>query len=570
MYRNNRSTRVPAISLDELVLARTDTFYFLEFIEYNSNIFNANSVVSSKPSAIFYTENAEDRVILDYSLAKNEDKMYLETFFAGMIPGQTFSFTNGEYLEESKSIEANLSSTLEFVEFKGNMIFSKVSSITNQNEAIDLYSAYYFINTPQILKSTSLQDTDDTKIQALVFSNPRTAKPLLWLGYQPGDYIQILNANSVNNTKVFEILDVLFINGKEILKLKTDQIVTENLIGQNTIANLFVKSKISATINDYTNDQTDLGCCVNTTLNVALPQHTELQCALRGNGFLYNSGNCYGSLKTLISPITGDPVLSTEEKAAITDPLEQAIQTIVDPTYLSEYYKKKITIIDTTGNQLTSTNSLVTDYRATIIPVLQSSLENISAINAEQEISGVRVLTHVPKSLIQSFTELDGVTLLSESPIYKVLNIYYEVYTTDQDVLVKGLGGAQLINDAISLNKNVLTTFFETNLSTNSSERIVFSSTKEVLTPVVNFKAFGYDYLQLGRYHILTPIIDDPNPLFIYTTSLKRSQNYVSGVAAASVSAQTDSVSLATTGAIITVDANGYYPINSSNRYVVS
>jgi hypothetical protein len=144
------------------------------------------------------------------------------------------------------------------------------------------------------------------------------------------------------------------------------------------------------------------------------------------------------------------------------------------------------------------------------------------------------------------------------------------VYTTDQDVLVKGLGGAQLINDAISLNKNVLTTFFETNLSTNSSERIVFSSTKEVLTPVVNFKAFGYDYLQLGRYHILTPIIDDPNPLFIYTTSLKRSQNYVSGVAAASVSTQTDSVSLATTGAIITVDANGYYPINSSNRYVVS
>jgi hypothetical protein len=40
MYRNNRSTRVPAISLDEYVLARTDTFYFLEFSEYSSEIFN--------------------------------------------------------------------------------------------------------------------------------------------------------------------------------------------------------------------------------------------------------------------------------------------------------------------------------------------------------------------------------------------------------------------------------------------------------------------------------------------------------------------------------------------------
>jgi len=554
MYRNNRSTRVPAISLDELVLARTDTFYFLEFSEYSSEIFNQNSIITSKPSTVFYTKDAQQHVILDYSLGKQEDKLYLETFFADMIPGTTFAFTNGQYLEEPKSIEANLTSVLEFVEYKGSMAFCKVSSITNLNSAQDLYSAYYFINTPQVVKTASLQDNDDTVMQALIFSNPKTAKPLLWLGYQPGDWIQILNPNSVNNSKMYEIIDVLFINGKEILKLKTDELVNESLIGQNTIVNLYIKSKISTMINEYTNDQVNLGCCVNSTMNIALPQHTELQCALRGTGFVYNSGNCYGSLKTLINPVTGETLLTPDQEAAITDPLQQAAQRIFDPTYLDDYYKKKITVLDTSGLVLTEENMLVTDFRQGVVPIIQSSLDNVAAINAEQGVSGVQVLSQVPKSLVQSFTQLDGVTLIADSPVYKILNIYYEAYITNEELVVKGLGGVDLTSNIIYLNKNVLTTLFETNLSNNTDERLVFSSSMETLSPVVDFKAYGYDYLQIGRYHIFTPIADEPKPLFMYTTGLKRAAQYLGGIATAAVVAPSNTAVVPNTGYTVVND----------------
>ena len=527
---NTRTSRATDIVLDELTLARTDKFYFLEFAEYSSDIFDENSIISSKPSLVFYTKDASQHVIIDYSAAKEEDKLYLSAFFSDVTPGTTFTFYNGEYLEEPKNIEANLSSTLELVEYKSNMIFCKVNSINNLNSAQNLYSAYYFINTPQVTRSGSLQPTEKIQIQALVFSNPRTAKPLLWLGYQPGDYLQILNPNSVNNSMMFEILDVLFINGREILKLKTDKIVTESLIGQDTIVNLFIKSKINTSFTNYQNDQDTPGCCVNTSLNIALPQHTELQCALRGGGFVYNSGNCYGSLKTLINPITGDALLSTEEKQAITDPLEQAMTQIFDYRYLDEYYKKKITYIDANGVQLSSDNSLVTDYKATVIPLVEASLNDIIAIDAEQEVSGTRVLTHVPKNLIKSFTELDGITLLSDAPLYRILNLHYQIYMTNSEIMVKTLNGDTLKQPAIPLNKNVLTTFFETNLSTDDSQRVVFSSTKEVLNPVVDFKAYGYDYIQIGRYHIITPITNTPKPLYIWSTLLNTAKEYIYGI----------------------------------------
>jgi len=479
---------------------------------------------------VFYTKDATQHVAIDYSTAKDEDKLFLSAFFADVTPGSTFSFYNGEYLEEPKSIEANLSSTLELVDYKSDIIFCKVNSITDLNPAQNLYSAYYFINTPQLTKTGALQPTEKTQIQALVFSNPRTAKPLLWLGYQPGDYVQILNPNSVNNSVMFEILDVLFINGKEILKLKTDKITTESLVGQDTIVNLLIKSKIVSSYAGYENNQEFPGCCVNTSLNIALPQHTELQCALRGTGFVYNSGNCYGSLKTLINPITGDALRSTEEKQAIVDPLEQAMTQIFDYRYLDEYYKKKITYIDANGVQLSEDNSLVTNYKANIIPLITESLNNIIAIDAEQEISGTRVLTHVPKNLVKSFTELDGISLMSDAPLYRILNIHYQVYMTDDQVMVKGLNGDSLRQKAIPLNKNVLTTFFETNLSTDDSQRVVFSSTKDTISPVVDFKAYGYDYIQIGRYHIITPITDTPKPLFFWTTRLNVADEYVYGI----------------------------------------
>jgi hypothetical protein len=368
---------------------------------------------------------------------------------------------------------------------------------------------------------------------------------------------------------------VLFINGKEILKLQPeykDQIVAESLIGQNTVVNLFVDSKIDTLLNNYTNNQLYMGCCINSTLNVALPQHTELQCALRGNGFVYSTGTCYGSLSNLINPITGDPVTTTEDMQVITDPLTQAMNTVINPDYLEEFYKKKIVTVDTAGVVLDENRKLVVDYTVNVIPILQSSLDNIAAIQAEQNISGVSVLTQIPKSIIQSFTQLDGITLVPESVVYKVLNIFYEIYMTDQDVVVKGLGGIPLSSDAITLNRNVLTTFYETNLTASPTERILFSSTKEVLTPVINFKEYGYDYLQLGRYHIITPIGENPIPLYIYSVSRKRAEQYISGISSAKVVVTSTGLTdkLLQPGTVNVVNSVSYYNTSSGSQYANS
>jgi hypothetical protein len=102
---------------------------------------------------------------------------------------------------------------------------------------------------------------------------------------------------------------------------------------------------------------------------------------------------------------------------------------------------------------------------------------------------------------------------------------------TNDEVVVKGLGGVKLNSNSIPLNKNVLTTIFETNLSTDDNQRLVFSSTQETLSPIVDFKAYGYDYLQLGRYHIITPITNETKPLFIWSTRMNKADQYLYGIA---------------------------------------
>jgi hypothetical protein len=268
----------------------------------------------------------------------------------------------------------------------------------------------------------------------------------------------------------------------------------------------------------------------------------------------------------MIQPITGDPVTTTQDLQFLSDPLSQAMKTVLNPDYLETLYKKKIVTVDTSGLVINENNNLVVDYRANVIPILQSSIENIAAIKAEQELSGTSVLTQVPKGLIQSFTELDGITLVPDSPIYKILNIFYETYLTDNSVITKALGGIPLVSNCIYLHKNVLTTFFETNVSSNQADRILFSHNKDILMPVINFREHGYDYLQLGRYHIITPIQDEPTPLYIFSTSGLKSEQSICGIGPAkTISTIDQSKKILEPGSTNVINTLGYYNTNLVN-----
>ena len=115
----------------QYALARSDIFYFLQFINYESELYKNNSTLTSRPNLVFYTENSVNKVILDYTSASITDKNYLKSFFAGLNQISGITLSGGSYLEEAKTLEADLSSSLIFSEFKSNLAIAAILSFSN-------------------------------------------------------------------------------------------------------------------------------------------------------------------------------------------------------------------------------------------------------------------------------------------------------------------------------------------------------------------------------------------------------------------------------------------------------
>lgn len=493
MFRNTRTNRITKV--DSLVLARTDTFYFLEFIKYTKSIFGTGTYLKTKPTVVFYTQDSEDRVIIDYSLASTEDKLYLEAFFAEMAYDTAFNLTNASFLE--LNTDCDVSSSLLFRSYKNNFVTAKVVSTTNKDTKKNEYSGYYFIETPQLSKSGTLQENEDTEWQGLVFSNPRTSKPLSYLGYRVGDQIEIINPNSSNNNKKLEILSYEYINGKEVLKLKSETITSENLIGQATIVNLYIKTTTNFNSSVYDNNQTNIGCCYNIEAEKYYPNHTELQCALRGSEFTFSAGsNC----NTLSSS-------SLSSSASETLPF-----TLTPLTSAAEIQNKKKIVEDE--------SRIATEFKR--------QLANVQPFALNAGINGVSLYTQLPKSIVQNFPDLQGLTLIADDSVYQVINLAYEAFVTDDKPVIKGVNGSTITT--ILLNRNILTTIYETNLTNDPDARLIFSSNQKIPVPIVDFMNYGYDYLRLGRYHLFTPVGETTQPIFVFsTTSNTASDVYISG-----------------------------------------
>jgi len=285
------SSNVGALTINGVpyTLARSDVFYYLKFINYSKELFKAASNLTAKPTVIFYTENATNKVILDYSLANTTDKTYLSGFFANLTQTSTFNLTNAGYLDKSE-LEANIGCTLTFSEYKENKVFATVTAVTDLNTALDVYFADYFTDSPQLSKAGSLGTNPTTLDYALVSVNPSTSRPLSSLGLIAGDVIEVVNSDSVNNQFKFEISETTTINQQEVLRLKpifNDQVPTiESLLGTSSLVNLYVKG---------TSTQTpvlsgDLGCCYNGTTK--LEDNTSYQCSVRGSDYSFFAGLC--------------------------------------------------------------------------------------------------------------------------------------------------------------------------------------------------------------------------------------------------------------------------------------
>ena len=268
-------------NFDNYIITRSDIFYFVEFINFENELYNNNSVLTSKPNVIFYNENNIDKIILDYSQANNDDKTYLKTFFINMQQGTGISLTDCNYLDESvSSTTINLESNIEFVEFKNDFLFGKVISTEEKYPSVDVYMNTFFINTPQITSGLSLSNDTTSQRNAIVFI-PVGNKILKNLGFYPGDLIEIKNPKSQNRDIKFQIIDTVILNKKEVILLKQKTVV-EKLIGQPTIVNLY-QTQLAETTVSLDINEIPKGSCLK--LGTTIKYSTKYQCEFRGGNY---------------------------------------------------------------------------------------------------------------------------------------------------------------------------------------------------------------------------------------------------------------------------------------------
>ena len=279
-FRNIKGGSVTQNTTSEVVhtLARSDIFFFIRYISYESELYNNSATLTSKPNVIIYTENSVNKVILDYSIDSDTDKIYLKSFFAALNQTSGITLSGGSYLEEAKALEANLSSSLTFSEFKNNYVFAKVNSTTNKSTSADIYYGKYFIDTPQITSGITLGQNTSTKRYAIVI--PRVGdRSFANLGFIVGDYIEVVNPNSQNNSIHFEIANILSLNNEEIIELKKE-VISENLTGSPSIVNLYIRSNNTPTNLIINTTDTVVDTCL--VMNKSLSNNTKYQCDLRG------------------------------------------------------------------------------------------------------------------------------------------------------------------------------------------------------------------------------------------------------------------------------------------------
>jgi hypothetical protein len=268
--------------LDQYIQIRSGVHHYLQITDNETQLFNSNGPLESKPNLVFYTEGADTKVMLDYSNASDKDKKYLQILFKNFNDFSGLTFSNAAYLDEKNNIDTTFNLDLYFRQFKDNILFAKTTTSISSNYLQKVFEGDYFISTPTISYTENWSNITNTTNSLLVSVNPKSTNNLYGGYLQAGDLIEIINPNSLNNNKRYEILQTDTVNNKQVIKFKT-KAVNESLIGSPTIINVYAKTKrkerSSSTLN-----QKVVGCCYSYTEKKYYPDATEYECDVRTNG----------------------------------------------------------------------------------------------------------------------------------------------------------------------------------------------------------------------------------------------------------------------------------------------
>lgn len=290
--------------LDQYVLVRNGVFNYIQILDDERDLFNSNGPLESKPNIVFYTENAETKVMLDYSTASDKDKAFLQILCKNLNDLSGLSLSDASYLNESQNIDKTFNLDLYFRQFKNNILFAKTTTSVDSNDLQKVFEGDYFISTPVLTSNSNWSNTSSVKNSLIVSVNPKAKTTFSSYYLQEGDLVEIINPNSANNNEKFEVLGYSVLNNKEILKLKT-KAVNENLLGSSTLINIYAKTK-NKNRSSNTLDKNTVGCCYSISKNMYFNNTTEYECDVRSNSlFQFTLGNCVeAKTPTNISTIT--------------------------------------------------------------------------------------------------------------------------------------------------------------------------------------------------------------------------------------------------------------------------
>lgn len=289
--RSSRRTSTSVTYDEKLILVRDGIFNYLQFFPVTEKKYTDNPTISAKPVVVVKNSDTQS-VILDYSGANDTNKKVLDSLFNNLIPGQTLSFGNAHYVDPVKGIDVELTGVLSFNTFKNYIIKTETVGVTLPIPDGNYYDPVYFIDSPTLTVNTlnSIDANSKNKINELKNSVPvsKTNNLLKYLGILPGNYLKIINSDSLNNDTLFRVVDVYTDEHEYITLDPAPQY--ENLIGEPCLVKVFAPCKQPEAVQNipFSNDW---GCAViqaGATLTY-YGYFSELQANIKAQEFLDSS-----------------------------------------------------------------------------------------------------------------------------------------------------------------------------------------------------------------------------------------------------------------------------------------
>lgn len=274
----NQKNNKPTGQAKNIVAIRGGSFYGIKYEQVKLEPSSYKRGITVSPNFYFYDNFT--KVMVDFSDYKNTvSQSTIDEFFTLTLSGMTFTVSEGEWINDSlTSKKISMSGTYSLSEYKNNILFANVSSLTYYDTNINRYDKNYFVNTPNFVLSLSTNQKTKTQTNIVNRLGKNSKNSFSYLGAEVGDYIEISRQKTkyqIANIKIDE-------EGKEIITIN-GLIPEEDRTTSLTDFVLYVDNFDRTNVDLFNKEKTGRCTVSKDGIIICLDNQTEAQCQLRKN-----------------------------------------------------------------------------------------------------------------------------------------------------------------------------------------------------------------------------------------------------------------------------------------------